>query len=435
MPQVHCPALFISAPASGQGKTTVTAALAYYHRQLGRRVTVFKTGPDYLDPLLLEQASGCPAEPLDLWMMGESECRHALYRAACESDLILIEGAMGLFDGEPSSADLATAFGVPVAAVINARGMAQTLAAVALGLAHYRPALHFKGVIANRLGSDRHRQLIEEALSPETPLLAHLPREDALALPSRHLGLVPPSEQDGVEARIAAASQYLSDSPLTELPAPVTFEAYDTMRTLPASLAGHRIGVARDEAFSFIYAANLRLLEALGASLHFFSPLHDTALPDALDAIWLPGGYPELHAKRLSDNTAMREALRAHHLAGRPLLGECGGMLYLQSTLKTLEGDVYPMLDILPGRGEMRTRSGCQGMQSAPLPEGTFRGHAHHHSRSFDTLSPIVHGQRAKHPAPGEAIYRSGRTTGSYLHLYFPSDLAGCAALFTPDAV
>lgn len=431
MSQARCAALFISAPASGQGKTTVTAALAHHHRMQGRRVTVFKTGPDYLDPLLLERASGCPAEPLDLWMMGEAACRQALYRAACASDVILIEGAMGLYDGDPSSADLAEAFGIPVVTVINARGMAQTAAAVALGLAHYRPALRFLGVVANRLGSERHRQLIDDALSPETPLLASLPREEAMALPSRHLGLVPPDEQEGVESRIARASDYLTGSPLTTLLPDVTFASQHDMPAVPAHLAGTRIGIARDDAFSFIYPANLRLLTALGASLHFFSPLSDETLPANLDALWLPGGYPELHAQRLSQNISLRDAIRAHHAAGRPILGECGGMLYLQTSLKTLDDETYPMLDILPGRGEMRTRSGCQGMQYAPLPEGRFHGHAHHHSRSFDTSPPLAHGERARHPAPGEAIYREGHTTGTYLHLYFPSNVEGCVALFS----
>lgn len=427
----ECPALMISALASGQGKTTVTAALAAWHRRQGKRVTVFKTGPDYLDPLLLARASGGSAEPLDLWMMGEEACRRALYEAAAESDLILIEGAMGLFDGDPSSADLAEHFGLPVVTVIHARGMAQTVAAVALGLAHYRPSLNTLGIVANALGSERHRQLIDAALAPETPLLASLLREEDMALPSRHLGLVMPDEQHDVDERIALAADQLEGSTLSTLLPNVSFPApaYDT--TPATTLEGCRIAVARDAAFSFIYSANLRLLEALGADIAFFSPLTDSTLPEGYTAVWLPGGYPELHADTLACNTAMHQALRNAHDRGCPILAECGGMLYLMASLVTLEGDTFPMANVLPGQGRMQGRSGCQGMQSVELPEGTLRGHSHHHSRAFETLPPLTHCQRARHSAPGEAVYRQGNTTASYLHLYFPSNPSACAALFT----
>ncbi|WP_445621756.1 cobyrinate a,c-diamide synthase [Kushneria sp. Sum13] len=429
----YCPALFLSAMASGQGKTTMTAALARYHRRQGRRVVVFKTGPDYLDPQILALASGAPVEPLDLWMAGDAFCREQLYRAALEADLILIEGAMGLHDGTPSSADLAVAFDIPVACVINARGMAQTVAAIGLGLARYRPEMTFHGLVANALGSERHRQLIEDSLPDDVQLLAAMPREEHLALPSRHLGLVQPGEQDdpdnlSLEARLDAAADLLEGQKLTELPPAVAFKPQN-IDTPPQALSGQRIGVAEDAAFSFIYAANTRLLEAMGAELCRFSPLHDATLPDNLDALWLPGGYPELHAAALGTNHGMCEAIRDLDARGLPILAECGGMLYLQQTLTDQHGTCHPMAGVLPGHGEMRTKRGCQGMQSAPLPEGEIRGHAHHHSRSHDTLTPIAHGRRASHPAPGEAIFRRGRLTASYLHLFFPSNPEAIAAL------
>ena len=429
---ITCPALMISALASGQGKTTVTAALAAWHRRNGKRVTVFKTGPDYLDPLLLARASGGAAEPLDLWMMGEEACRQALYEAAAQSDILLIEGAMGLFDGSPSSADLADHFNLPVATVIYARGMAQTVAAVAVGLAHYRPSLTTLGVIANGLGSERHRQLIETALAADTPLLAALRRDEDIALPSRHLGLVMPEEQHDVDARITRAADQLDGSPLTTLLPEVVFPAPNATTSAPApSLAGSTIAIAHDAAFSFIYSANVALLKAMGANVVFFSPLNDTTLPDGCTGIWLPGGYPELHAAALARNARMHEALQRAHAHGVPIVAECGGMLYLMASLETLEGETYAMAGVLPGQGRMQGRSGCQGMQSAPLPEGTLRGHSHHHSRAFDTLVPLTYCQRARHDAPGEAVYRLGNTTASYLHLFFPSNPAACAALFS----
>lgn len=428
----RCPALMISALASGQGKTTVTAALAAWHRQQGKRVTVFKIGPDYLDPLLLEHASGCETEPLDLWMMGEDACRSALYDAAACSDIILIEGAMGLFDGEPSSADLAEHFHLPVVTVIYARGMAQTTAAVALGLTHYRPSLRMLGIVANALGSDRHRQLIDDALAPTTPILAALQRREDISLPSRHLGLVMPQEQDDVGARIARAAAQLDGSTLTSLQPFVSFPAPAHRRPLVQRLSGCRIAIARDAAFSFIYSANVRLLTALGADIAFFSPLNDSALPKGYTAIWLPGGYPELYAETLALNTAMHSALQEAQDKDCPIVAECGGMLYLMASLMTLDGDTYPMAGLLPGQGRMQGRSGCQGMQSVTLPEGTLRGHSHHHSRTFETLTPLTHCQRARHNAPGEAVYRKGRTTASYLHMFFPSNPDACTALFGP---
>lgn len=423
--------------ASGQGKTTVTAALARYHRRQGRRVAVFKTGPDYLDPQILAHAAGTPVAPLDLWMAGEAFCRDQLYRAAAEADLILIEGAMGLHDGTPSSADLAIAFDIPVACVINARGMAQTVAAIALGLKRLRPELRFHGLVANALGSERHRQLIADSLPTDVSLLAHLPRRDDITLPSRHLGLVQPGECDdpdnlGLDARLDAAADLLADTPLAELPPAVAFRD-QALPTPPEALKGRRIGIARDAAFSFIYQANVSLLESMGAELHYFSPLHDPKLPEALDALWLPGGYPELYPGELSANRAMTQALADFDQRGLPILAECGGMLYLQQTLTDQAGVCHPMAGVLPGHGEMRTKRGCQGMQSAPLPEGEIRGHAHHHSRSHETLKPLAHGVRASHPAPGEAIFRRHRLTASYLHLFFPSNPAAVAALFGAD--
>ena len=167
----------------------------------------------------------------------------------------------------------------------------------------------------------------------------------------------------------------------------------------------------------------------MGATYEFFAPLHDTKLPE-VDALWLVGGYPELHAEQLMANETMRTAVREFHTAGKPVLAECGGFLYCMEDLTTLEGEVCTMAGLMPGHGEMRGKRGCQGMQSLPLPEGEIRGHAHHRSRSAETPEPIVHGKRQRHPAPGEAIYRVGSLTASYLHMYFPSNPGAVARLF-----
>ena len=480
----HCPAVFLAAPASGQGKTTITAGLARYFVRQGKRVRVFKMGPDYLDPQILAQAADSPVEPLDLWMADREYCQQQLYLAALEADLILVEGAMGLFDGTPSSADVAEAFNLPVVVVLDVKGMAQTTAALALGLAQYRPTIKTVGFIANRCGSVRHAQLIADAFSTDLNLIGSLKRDDAVSLPQRHLGLVQASEQAGqLEQQLDKACAWLAESKIPEklwsLLTPVAFPAgfgfgyaqptgnthkpnpkeqgfgyaqptgntHKPSPNQPTSqlperlvlseaevsrreLSGIKIAIAQDAAFSFIYAANLRLLRGLGATLSFFSPLNDEGLP-AADAIWLPGGYPELHAEQLSQNQAMLQALRDFQVEGNAIVAECGGFLYCLESLTDLQQQSFPMLGLLAGHGVMRSKRGCQGMQTAVFPEGEIRGHAHHHSRSHDTPTPIAYGRRQNHPANGEAIYRQGGLTASYLHLFFPSNPEAVAKLFT----
>ncbi|WP_240617930.1 cobyrinate a,c-diamide synthase [Methylomonas sp. Kb3] len=423
-----CPAMLISAPASGQGKTTVTAALAYYHRQQGRRVRVFKTGPDFIDPQILAYASGQPVYQLDLWMMGEAHCRDLLYRAAGEADLILIEGVMGLFDGDSSSADLAQALAVPVAAVSDAQGMAQTFAAVAYGLANYRPGLAFAGVIANKIGSAGHAKLLQEALPAQTPLIAAVARDDAVGLPSRHLGLWQADEIGDLDTRLARAAELLNSYTPCQLPAPVSFVGV-SIDPPPHLLAGKRIAVARDAAFSFIYQANLDCLQAMGAELVFFSPLKDCALPEA-DSVYLPGGYPELHLQALADNTAMKQALIRHHQADKAIYAECGGFLYLLQTLADIDGNQAAMAGLLPGRARMQTRLANLGMHSLQLERGEIRGHSFHFSTLETTLEPVASSVAQRSFGHGEGFFRSGSLQASYLHLYFPFNPRLAAGFF-----
>ncbi|CAA0102892.1 cobyrinate a,c-diamide synthase [Zhongshania aliphaticivorans] len=429
MSSIFCPALFIAAPSSGQGKTTITAAIARYHRLQGRKVHIFKMGPDYLDPQILEQASGYPVVQLDLWMAGEDYCRHQFYKAAESADLILVEGAMGMFDGEPSSADLAATFGIPVALLMDVKGMAQTAAALATGLANYRDDVRVVGLIANNCASERHRQLIADALPSELPLLATISRDPDISLPERHLGLVQASEvRVELEACFNKAAQMIAQGELANLPEPVEFkQCY--LPSAPRTLEGKRIAIARDEAFSFIYAANLQLLEDMGADLVYFSPIHDNELP-AADALWLPGGYPELHAKALAENHKIKAQIRAFYHADKPILAECGGFMYCLENLRDLEGQQFSMLALLDGQAAMRERGGCQGMQFAVLPEGELRAHSHHRSATENTATPISYGRRQRHPAPGESIYRIRGLTASYLHLFFPSNPKAITALF-----
>lgn len=425
----NCPALFIAAPASGQGKTTVTAALARHHHNQGRKVRVFKTGPDFIDPMILERASGNPVYQLDLWMGGEDHCRHLLYKAAGEADLILIEGVMGLFDGERSSADLAMLFDIPILAVIDGSAMAQTFGAIAHGLATYRAGLPFAGVFANRVAGGRHYEMLAESLPPGMAAYGWLARDADISLPERHLGLVQATEVGDLDARIARAAAALNGVDGV-LPLPVSF-GVATSVVIEPRLDGVRIAVARDAAFAFLYRANLELLQALGAKLVFFSPLVDDTLPQA-DALYLPGGYPELHMEQLAANASMKSAVHNFHVAGHPIVAECGGMLYLLESLTDVRGRQSKMLGLLPGHATMQDKLANLGLHGIELPEGTLRGHTFHYSRMESPLTPIAYSQAARHHGTGEPIYRQGRLTACYLHGYFPSNPAAAAQLFLP---
>jgi cobyrinic acid a,c-diamide synthase len=436
-----CPAILVSAPASGQGKTTVVSALARLHARQGRKVRVFKCGPDFLDPYWHTMASGHPVHQLDLWMTGEADCRSRLAAAAQDADLIIVEGVMGLFDGDPSAADLAQRFGLPVLAVIDAGSMAGTFGALAFGLQHYRPNMPWAGVLANRVASARHAEMLLSSVREPAQCLGAVMRNPAMVLPERHLGLTVASEVVDALARLDAAADALAATPLGQLSLDqlerwsVTFEPPAVQDALaPKPLAGRTVAVARDAAFCFIYAANLDCLTALGAELVFFSPLADAALP-ACDAVWLPGGYPELHTARLAANAQMRESLAAHLAQNKPVWAECGGMMVLFDTLVTVDGERHAQWGLLPGTVSMQKRLAALGPQQLQTPSGTLRGHTFHYSTCDTPLPAVLRTARPDHdpmPEAGEALYQSGALRASYFHAWFASSPAAAAALFLP---
>jgi cobyrinic acid a,c-diamide synthase len=423
-------ALLVSACASGQGKTTLTAALALAAQARGEQVRLFKTGADFIDAMVLEAATGTPVWQLDLFMGGEAHCRELLWQAAGAADWVLVEGAMGLYDGAPSSADLAQRFGLPVLAVVDAGAMAGTFGAVALGLRAYRPGLPFAGVAANRVAGEAHARMLFGALPAGMQGWGWLPQNAAIALPERHLGLSTPRVGGDTARQLQHAASAWQPGPGGPCVAPqVRFEPPPRRVQAPRALQGRRVAVARDDAFCFLYPANLALLEAMGARLHFFSPLAHQPL-SACDALWLPGGYPELHAARLASHPTLRAALAAHQHAGKPLLAECGGMMALFEQLTDLEGRTHAMWSLLPGATRMLRRLAGLGLQSVALPEGECRGHSFHHSVCDTPLQPIARAANPNGGATAEAVYRTGRTTASYLHLYFPSNPEVVGRLF-----
>jgi cobyrinic acid a,c-diamide synthase len=424
--------LLVAAIASGQGKTTVTAALARGLVRQGQRVRVFKCGPDFIDPQLLERACGATVHTLDLWMVGLQECRRRLAEAARDADVVLIEGVMGLYDGNPSAADLARTFDIPVLAVIDASSMAQTAGAVVQGLRDYGP-VQIAGVVANRVASEGHRQMVAASLRG-IPLLATLPKQ-ARGLPERHLGLVLPGEVDDIDAILdELADQLHLDTQAWQALTPRLPAHVDPDQAIAPLLAGKTVAIARDAAFCFIYPANLDVLRHLGASLRFFSPLAGEPVPADADAVWLPGGYPELHMEALSKAAPWHDSIRAAHAAGLPILAECGGMMAVAESITDTEGHCWPMPALLPGRVFMQQRLGGLGSQGMPTAAGELRGHTFHYSHLDTGLAPIAY--TVKHPsgAQGEAVYRLGSLTATYFHGFFASNPLAVAGLLTKAA-
>ncbi len=349
--------LLIAAPASNCGKTAVACALLRVLRERGYGPCAFKCGPDYIDPMFHRAALGVESHNLDLFLSGPERVK-ALFARACEGHgAAVVEGAMGLYDGlggvttRASAWQLADTLDLPVLLVLPARGASLTLAAQLRGLRDFRTPSHIAGVILNECSPALCRTLTP-ALERETglPVLGCLPRLDAAQIGSRHLGLLTAPEIDDLDARLGTLSRTLSENvdlprllALFDGPGPAAREA-----EAPCERRC-RLAVARDEAFCFAYAETLETLESLGAELVFFSPLRDAALPEAVGGLYLPGGYPELHARQLSENAAMRRAVAEAVRGGLPTVAECGGFLYLGTALCGPDGTSFPMTGVLPG--------------------------------------------------------------------------------------
>lgn len=423
MVSASCPAVLLSAPASGQGKTLCTAALARAWRDRGLEVQVFKCGPDFLDPMILQVASGKSVYNLDLGMCGVADAQQRLYRAAQENDVILLEGVMGLFDGTPSSADIALQFGIPVALAIDANAMAQTFGALAAGLLGFNNAIQPAGVIANRIGGKEHADFLRTSLPENIPWLGALPASEAYNLPERHLGLHRASEIEDIEQRIQSAARTLSESSALPLPPAVHFQPANR-QDFPQLLTGKTIAIARDEAFCFIYPANVECLDAMGAHLIYFSPLHDAAAPDA-DAYWLPGGYPELHMSTLSGNRTMKDSLTQVFHNGKPILAECGGMMALSESI-----DGQPAFGLFTGHSRVEKQLQGIGTQTLKIGENSIRAHTFHHGVFDSGVQPQL---AAETPyGKGEGFYRHDSIRASFLHFYFPSNPQAAAGFFLP---
>ena len=350
----------VAAPCSGSGKTTVTLALLAALKARGADPCAFKAGPDYIDPMFHRQALGIPSHNLDLFLSGPDTVKALYARYAAGHGAAVCEGAMGFYDGQglttrASAWELAHTLDLPVVLVVQPKGASVTLAAQIRGLLAFRPCSHLAGVILNHCPEKLYRML-RPMLEAETglPVLGYLPPVPEALVESRHLGLRTPGEIPGVEAKIARLAQALVlDWPRLEAltqkaPSAAAPAAQKAQEAVP-------LAVARDAAFCFAYAETLDALQQAGARLVFFSPIEDTALPEGVGGLYLPGGYPELYAQALSQNHAMRSSIARAVAQGLPTAAECGGFLYLGQILEDPQGAVWPMAGVLPGCG---TRAG-----------------------------------------------------------------------------
>jgi len=431
--------LMIAAPASGTGKTTVMLGLLRALSEGGLAVQPFKSGPDYIDPAFHRAASGRQSFNLDSWAMPD-DMLHSLAAHSGDADLVLAEGSMGLFDGVASAgaagngatADVAKRMGWPVVLVIDVSGQAQSAAATALGFARYDPDLRFAGVILNRVASPRHERLARSGMAAAgIRVFGALPRRGDLKLPERHLGLIQATEHPDLEARIADYAAFLREhvdlAALRDAAASISRASPVPWRFAPPA---QRIALAQDAAFSFTYPHIIEAWRSAGAEILPFSPLADQVPDAAADLVWLPGGYPELHAGRLAAAETFHAAL-AEHARTRPVHGECGGYMALGQGLIDADGTRHRMAGLLGLETSYAQRWMHLGYRRASLLApmagmgvGTdLRGHEFHYSTILDQPDPpLAHVTDAVGDAVAETGSYRGQVSGTFFHLIAPGD-------------
>lgn len=441
--------IVIAGVESGAGKTTFTVGLVRALRARGLRVAVFKCGPDYLDPTYHSRAAGRASHNLDGWMMGREAVLSTFARASEDADIAVIEGVMGLFDGasargeDGSTAQIAKWLDAPVLLVVNASGMARSIAAIGHGFAGFDPQVRLAGLICNRVGSKGHLDLLREACD-RPPVLGGLPIDEKLSFPERHLGLLAADDRSAPEPLMAAWGEMAGQWCDVETIIKIANDASALELATPSPANGSRnarcrIGVALDDAFHFYYVDNLARLEQAGAQLVLFSPVKDAHLP-AVDGIYIGGGYPEAYAEQLAANAAMRREIAAFAAAGGVVYGECGGLMYLCSELRTLDGRDYPMCGIVAARTEMCDRLQALGYVEARTHRpsilgdaGThFRGHQFRYSRLVplaSATSPAFSITRRYGGEEAEEGFQIGNTIASYVHAHWASNPAVATAL------
>lgn len=411
----------IAAPASGSGKTTLTLGILRALTNAGQTVRAAKSGPDYIDPRFHEAACGQPCLNLDAWAMTPNRIRSL----ATGSTPLIIEGAMGLFDGAPpdgrgATADLARLLDLPVVLVIDAARMAGSVAPLALGFANFDPSVKIAGVILNNTGSDRHETMLRRALAPTgLTVFGALRRNAAIVQPSRHLGLVQASERPDLDTYLNSAAALVADT--IDLAALTALGGSDvTSPPQPMRPPAQNIAIAQDAAFAFTYPHLIADWHAAGATLQFFSPLANDPAPTA-DLIYLPGGYPELHAGRLASNTTFMQSL-INAAQTTDIYGECGGYMTLGDTLTDADGTTHKMAGLLRLDTSFAKRKLHLGYRNITAAHGPFAGnwaaHEFHYASTIHAAgTPLFTAHDAEANALPDMGLRMGRTCGSFAHI------------------
>lgn len=435
---MHSPRLLFAAPASGSGKTTIVCGLLRALKNRGKAVRSFKCGPDFIDPLFHEQVVGVPSGTLDLFFSGEDQLRRLFCRHAEEAEISLIEGVMGYYDGLGAATDQASSYAVakaldaPAVLIVDNRGQSLSALATLEGFLRFRPDSRIRGVIFNRMTEGVYAALKPAVDKLGVRPLGYLPKAPELMIESRHLGLVTPGEIADLGQKLDALAALLEKTVdlngllalANEAPA-LTAPVAPTVPSLPKT----RIAIALDEAFCFLYRDNLDLLRDYGAKITFFSPLHDAALPGGTQGLILPGGYPELYARALSENEPMRQSIRQAIEGDLPCLAECGGFLYLHRELEDMEGRFWPMAGVLDAKAYRTRKLGRFGyitltakIDTAFLPAGeTVRGHEFHYFESED-CGDALHAQKPTGSRGWDWGHSRGDLLMGFPHLYYPSD-------------
>ncbi len=441
-------AFCIAGTHSGCGKTTVALGIMAALVRRGLKVQAFKVGPDFIDPGHHRRVTGRDSHNLDGWMLAPEYNREVFHRYFSESHVAVVEGVMGLFDGfsgtdeSGSTAQMAKLLQIPVILIVDARAMARSAAAMALGYSRFDPELNLQGIIFNKVAGERHANYLKEAMQtylPEVPVFGCLVRDHEIEMPSRHLGLVTdednPLGKERVE-RLTACIERGVD--LDRILKECRFESRDRVRAEERVEENSNniqvpIGIAMDQAFCFYYAENLRLLREAGALLKSFSPLRDEGLPQGVQGLVFGGGYPELYSGELSKNKALAQEIRGFVRKGGAVYAECGGFMYLTKAIVDLEGREHPMVGVFPVRTKMSSELNSLGYREvatttkSPLgPEGTVaRGHEFHYSYTEgipESLRKIYKVRSRKDSQETSEGFLVNRAIGSYIHLHWGSN-------------
>ncbi len=444
--------LVLAATHSGAGKTTLSMGIM---GALARsmRVQAFKVGPDYIDPSFHTFITGRHCRNLDSWLLEEELLRHLYRKNAAGADICIVEGVMGLYDGagtlkdRGSTAHIAKLLGAPVVLVIDGRGMAASAAAVVLGYREYDRSVDIKGVIFNNISGEKHYRLLKKAVERDTGVkaLGYLPLNERLRLPSRHLGLVPSGEIEGLAEKLEGLAEMVAET--VDLPGLLQVAAGHRLPDegsspqLPGAVPA-RLGVAYDSAFNFYYRDSLELLEELGAELIYFSPLKETGLPPGIEGLLMGGGFPEVFAAELEANTMLKKDIREAAAGGMPVYGECGGLMYLSESIASSDGRPYEMVGAFPGKVRMTGRLQRFGYVEVELEAANLlgsrgqrvRAHEFHHSvleggEENDFSFRVHKTSDGKRAASWRCGIKRDNLLASYPHLHFYGNVSMAASL------